>query len=176
MMNDLLQNKLDRLDKVREEMYASVASLSEAQLHDKAYGWCVIEVFAHLNDTEAGTIQYMSKKMKAGDKLSNHTFSNKIRMKLSNLVTDSPLRWKAPKFLSAPDANYTLSEMKERWEATRNATKTYVQTFPDELLKKAVFRHPIAGMQDLYGAIDSMTYHQLHHMRQLKRIKKEIGA
>lgn len=173
-MKQHLQHKLERLDKEREEMYQSVEQLSEEDLHDESYGWSIIQVFSHLNDAEAGSILYMSKKMKAGTGMKDFSFGNKLRMTMSKAFLQSGLKWKAPSFISNPVGDYSFDEMKEKWEKTREQTKQYVKAYPKELIDKAVYRHPFAGRLDLANAIDSFTYHQRHHMHQLKRIKKKI--
>ena len=174
-MKQILKDKLDRLDKERVEMYRFVEHLSEEDLHNTAYGWSVIQVFSHLNDAETGSIAYMTKKMQAGDKMQNFSTVNKLRMSLSKALLQSRLKWKAPKYISNPEGNYTFSEMKAKWDETRKKTKSYVSEYPEEFVNKAVFKHPFAGRLDLANAIDSITYHQRHHMHQLKRIKKEIS-
>ena len=174
-MNPVLENKLAQLDREREAMYQTVAELSEAELHDQAYGWSIIQVFAHLNAAEIGSVNYMRKKMQAGDQMKNFSIGNRLRALLSNGLLKSSLRWKAPKFVSNPEDQHTLEEMKALWANTREETKTYVAEYPEKYLAKAVYKHPFAGRLDLARAIDSLTYHQRHHMHQIKRIKKVLG-
>ena len=175
-MKQLLKKKLDRLDIEREEMYESIAHLSEKDLHNNVYGWSIIQVFSHLNDSELGTIAYMKKKMQAGDNMKDYSFRDKLRVLLSKAFLQSSIKWKAPKYISSPEGKYSLSEMKEMWAETRKKTKAYVDEYPKNLMNKAVFKHPLAGRINITNAIDSMTYHQRHHRYQIKRIKKKIGG
>ena len=117
---------------------------------------------------------YMKKKMQAGQGMKDYSLGNRIRMTISKGFLQSGLKWKAPKYISSPEAKYSLSEIKDLWEKTRAETRTYAESYPEELIKKAVFKHPFAGRLDLANAIDSFTYHQRHHVHQLKRIKKTI--
>lgn len=170
-MKQILQDKLSRLDSEREAMYQSVEELSEADLHNPIYGWSIIQVFSHLNDAEIGTVQYMLRKMQAGDKMPEYAFGNQLRLALSKALLQSNLKWKAPKPVSNPEGEYSLDEMKQLWQETREDTRKYVEQYPEKYLKKAVFKHPFAGRLDLAGAIDSLTFHQRHHKHQIKRIK-----
>ena len=174
-MKQILHDKLSRLDEEREAMYQAVEELTEQELHDSSYGWSVIQVFSHLNDAEMGSLLYMTKKMQAGSKMKNYSSGNKLRMTLSKVFLQSSIKWKAPNYISNPEGDFTFSEIKDKWEKTRKKTKQYVNEYPEELLNKLVYKHPFAGRLDLANAIDSFTYHQRHHMHQLKRIKKKIG-
>jgi len=173
-MSQILQEKLDQLDQEREQMYGAVAHLSDDELHEQSYGWSIIQVFSHLNDAEVGSILYMKKKMQAGDKMPNFSMGNRFRMSLAKLFLQSSIKWKAPSYIGDPEGKFTLEEMKEKWGLTREKTRAYVKEYPDELLGKAVFKHPFAGRLDLSSGIDSLIYHQRHHMHQLKRIKKMV--
>lgn len=175
-MKEILEKKLAQLESETKTLFDSIDQLSEKQLHDQSYGWSIIQVLAHLNVAEMGTIIYMTKKMQAGDKMPNYGFGNKLRMGLSKRLLKSSLRWKAPKAVANPKGDYSIEEMKSRWEASREKTITFVKEYPEKYLNKAVFKHPMAGRINLVGALDSMTYHQRHHLHQIQRIKKAIKA
>ena len=174
-MRQIIRDKLERLDEEREKMYEAVEHLSEKELHDHSYGWSIIQVFVHLHEAEVGSVLYMRKKMQAGSRMKDYAFGNRLRMSLSKAFLQSSIKWKAPKYIAQPEGTHSLQEVQEMWAKTRDLTKTYVKEYPDELLNKAVYKHPFAGRLDLVNAIDSMTYHQRHHMHQLKRIKRKIG-
>ena len=167
--------KLVLLDKETEDLYRMADDLSEEELHDQSYGWSIIQVYSHLNMAESGSIRYMTKKMQAGDKLGQFTSFGRFRYMLTKGLLQSSLRWKAPKVVSQPKGDFSLKEMREEWAKTREATKQYVEAYPEHLLNRAVYKHPFAGRLDLAGAIGSFIYHQRHHMHQIKRIRKKIG-
>lgn len=174
-MNQILGEKLAKLESETEVLFKSVDQLSEEALHDQAYGWSIIQVLAHLIESEAGSVMYMTKKMQAGDKMPEYTLGNKMKMAFTKAMLGSSLKWKAPKFVANPNSELSLAEIKENWEVTRKQTRTYVQNYPEQYLNKAVYKHPMAGRLDLASAIDSLTYHQIHHRHQIERIKKVIG-
>ncbi len=168
--------RVDKLDYERESMYAFVEGLTEEELHDDTYGWSIIQVFSHLNDAEFGSILYMRKKIQAGSSMPNFSFLGKLKMTFIKGLLQTNLKWKAPSFISEPNGSYTFDEMKQKWEETREVTKKYVSEYPNELMNKAVYKHPLAGRLDLLNAIDSFIYHQRHHMHQLKRIKDKLDS
>lgn len=175
-MNPTLQAKLTQLESETKALFDSIDGLSEDQLHDQSYGWSVIQVLSHLYVAEAGTVIYMTKKMQAGDKMPNFSMGGKLRMALTRTMLRSSLRWKAPKPVSNPKSDYSLDEMKQQWEKSRQKTIAFVEAYPEKYLGKAVFKHPMAGRIDLAGALDSISYHQRHHLHQITRIKNAIGG
>lgn len=175
-MKQILEKKLAQLENETQALFACIDQLSEEQLHDQSYGWSIIQVLAHLNVAETGTIIYMTKKMQAGDQMPNYGFGNQLRMELTKRLLNTSLKWKAPKPVANPKADFTFDEMKNRWEAGRQKTISFVEAYPEKYWHKAVFKHPMAGRINLVGALDSMTYHQRHHLHQIKRIKKAIKA
>ncbi len=175
-MKDILEKKLAQLESETHTLFAGIDQLSEEQLHDQSYGWSIIQVLEHLYVAETGTIIYMTKKMQAGDKMPNYGFANKLRMGLTKRLLNTSLRWKAPKPVANPKADFSFEEMKKRWESSREKTIAFVEEYPEKYLQKAVFKHPMAGRIDLVGALDSIAYHQRHHSHQIKRIKKVIKA
>lgn len=173
-MREELYHKLEILEQERGQIMQFIDDLNEEDLHDNSYGWTIIQVFSHLNIAESGSIMYMKKKMQAGDKMPEFSFLNKIRLSLAKRLLQSSLKWKAPKVVGNPNGDYTLKEINEKWSKTRDTVREYVDEYPEQFLKKAVFKHPFAGRLNLSGAIDSFIYHQRHHEHQIKRIKRKI--
>lgn len=169
-----IHNKLDKLNKDTQKIYASIEELSEENLQDQCYGWSIIQVLSHLNDAESASLKYMQKKMQAGDKMQKAGTGNAVRMWLTNMALKSSLKWKAPSYISNPPT-YSLDEIKSKWKETRNNIQQFVSEYPDQWMNKLVYKHPMAGRQDLERAVDSFVYHQIHHMHQINRIKKRIG-
>ncbi len=173
-MKQKILKKLDTLIAETSETLESVKDLSEKDLHNNAYGWSIIQVFSHLNTAEFSSLLYMKKKMKAGSKMPAYNFSNRIRYFFTQGLLKSSLRWKAPKLVANPKADYSLDEIKQDWSNTREQIRKYIDEYPEELINKAVYKHPFAGRLDLNRAIDSFIYHQRHHRHQIKRIRKTV--
>lgn len=175
-MKQPILDKLKILDEETNDLYELVQDLNEEDLHNQAYGWSIIQVYSHLIMAEAGSVNYMRKKMQAGNKLNNYSPLGKMRYSFLKRILQSSLKWKAPKVVSMPRENYSLEEIKTEWAKTRELTKKYVDEYPEDLLAKAVYKHPFAGRLDLEGAIGSFIYHQRHHKHQIKRIRKKIDS
>lgn len=173
-MNEAINNKLNKLNADTEAIYSSLEGITEEKLQDQRYGWSIIQVLSHLNDAETASLKYMQKKVKAGDKMQNSGLGNALRMRLTNMALKSSLKWKAPSYISSPQV-YSLNEIKSKWGKTRSQIHEFVNEYPDRWLNKLVYKHPMGGRQNLERAVDSFIYHQIHHIHQINRIKKQLG-
>lgn len=173
-MKEAINKKLQRLNFDTEMIFESVKDINEDKLSDQSYGWSIIQVFSHLNDAETASLKYMQKKVQAGDKMKKSGVGNSFRMWLTNQALKSSLRWGAPSYISNPPT-YELEEIKSRWSETRKAIQQFVDEYSEQWLDRLVYKHPMGGRQNLEGAVDSFIYHQIHHVHQINRIKKQLG-
>ncbi|WP_370089927.1 DinB family protein [Ekhidna sp.] len=173
-MKESINKKLQRLNSETERIYESIDKIPAEKLGDQSYGWSIIQVFSHLNDAETASLKYMQKKMQAGDKMNKSGVGNAIRMWLTNQALRSPLKWGAPSYISNPPA-YELEEIKSKWTETRKGIQQFVDEYPEQWLNRLVYKHPMGGRQNLERAVESFIYHQIHHVHQINRIKKQLG-
>ena len=174
-MKKVINEKLKRLNTDTEQIYKSLNTIAKEKLSDPSYGWSLLQVLSHLNAAESVSLQYMQKKMQAGDKMENSGPFNSLRMWLCNGVLQSSLKWKAPSYISQPP-EYEYDEIKSKWAETRKAIQEFVDEYPEQWLNKLVYKHPIGGRQNLDRAVESFIYHQIHHMHQINRIRKQLGV
>lgn len=165
---------LDRLNKETDKIFSALEVIESAMLQRKGSGWSIIQVLGHLELAESASLAYMKKKLKAGSSMRKSSWLNKLRMRLVNVIQMTNLRWKAPSYVSSPPNDYNLAEIKEKWGKTRAALEQYIRYYPDELMNRLVYKHPMAGRQALNEAIRSFLYHQRHHKYQINRIRKEL--
>ncbi|WP_462247784.1 DinB family protein [Ekhidna sp.] len=174
-MKKSINEKLKKLNAETEKIYASLDGISDEKLKDPSYGWSLIQVLSHLNDAETASLKYMQKKVQAGDKMANSGPMNAFRMWICNGTLKSSLKWKAPSYIAKPPS-YEYDEIKTKWGKTRDSIQQFVDDYPDQWLNKLVYKHPIGGRQNLERAVESFVYHQIHHIHQIKRIKKQLGV
>ena len=174
-MKKVITKKLKRLNSDTEKIYASLEEIPAGKLSDPGYGWSIIQVLSHLNVAESVALKYMQKKLQAGNKMQNWGAGNALRMWLCNGVLKSSLKWKAPYYVSNPPT-YKYDEIKSKWADTRQSIQQFVDDYPEQWLNKLVYKHPLGGRQNLDRAVDSFIYHQIHHMHQINRIRKQLGV
>ncbi len=174
-MKKEINEKLKRLNSETEKIYASIEGISEEKLNDPSYGWSLLQVLSHLNAAEKASLLYMQKKIQAGDKMGESGPSNAFRMWVTNKALKSPLKWSAPSYIADPPT-YELDEIKSKWAKTRASIQEFVDDYPEKWLNKLVYKHPMGGRQNLNRAVDSFVFHQVHHVHQINRIKKQLGV
>lgn len=174
-MDKNLEKKIKQLNELTDDLLGSIDDVAPDKLQEKGRGWSIMQVFSHLEMSEAASLNYMKKKILAGKDMPRVSAMGKFKMGVTNALLKSPLRWKAPSYISNPKGDYSLDEIKSKWSKTREEVTAYVAEYPDEFLDRAVFRHPMSGRQGLGEALDSMIYHVYHHKHQVKRIRKELG-
>lgn len=174
-MKKEINEKLKRLNSDTEKIYVSMDGIPKEKLIDTSYGWSLIQVLSHLNAAETASLKYMHKKIQAGDGMGKSGPGNTLRMWLTNQALKSSLKWKAPSYISNPPM-YEYDEIKSKWANTRSSIQQFVDEYPEKWLNKLVYKHPMGGRQNLDGAIDSFVFHQIHHIHQINRIKKQLGV
>ncbi|MEP5611075.1 MAG: DinB family protein [Cyclobacteriaceae bacterium] len=173
-MKKEIEKRLLLLARETEVIFAELESFEDDLLRKKGRGWSIIQVLSHLDMAESLSLEYMKKKVKAGSKMSKVNVVNSLRKWVTCGFLQTGLKWKAPAYISNPNGDYSLDEMKSKWMKTRSNIRKYVEDYPEELLNRGVYRHPMAGRLSLIQAVDSFIYHQRHHVHQINRIKKEL--
>ncbi len=158
---------VDRFDDVSEE---------EANQPAEEGKWSAIQVVSHLVIAESLTIEYVEKKIKSSDSIPMSTVGAVFRLKLLKIALRSPIRWKAPSRTGEVPAGAEPKSKITEWGERRAEWETLLESFPEHLLPRAVFRHPRAGMLNSYQTLDFMVAHVEHHVRQVDRILRSVMA
>lgn len=174
-MKEEIENRLLLLSQETEQIFSDLEVLDDHLLQKNGNGWSIIQVLSHLNRAETLSLEYMKKKMLAGDKMKKINAFTNLRMWIACGFLGSSLKWKAPSYISKPKGDYSLNEIKVKWGDTRSKIKEYIDDYPENFLNRAVYKHPMAGRLSLHQAVDSFIYHQRHHVHQIKRIRKELN-
>jgi hypothetical protein len=172
VMNEELQKRFDRLESTREE------TLTRLQGHDRARlnrprpdgGWSALQVLHHVITAEAGTLGYISKKMRGGTGLPRAGLVSRLRLLALQMGNASPLRFRAPGVTADVPAEIDPEELVRRWDEVRAAWRERLDGFPDELLDRMVFRHGMVGLMGLPDTLTFLQSHLAHHARQVERL------
>jgi uncharacterized damage-inducible protein DinB len=171
-MNARLQERYDRLEATRREVLARLKGHDRARLNRPRPdgGWSVLQVLHHVVTAEAGTLGYVSKKMKGGTSLPRAGFVSRLRLLALQLGNASPLRFQAPAGAGDVPEEVDPAELLERWDEVRAGWKERLDGFPDELLDRTVFRHAMVGLMRLPHTLAFLQSHLDHHARQVERL------
>lgn len=168
-----LEKDFQQLEEARRQITALAASCTEHQLYFKPDSdkWSVVQVLTHLMSTEQDVQAYMRKKLSQPHLLANSGLKSWFRAQLVSLALRHRKKIKAPAAVRPPADNLTFEQVQEQWTIGRNQLSQLLQTWPDELADKEVFRHPLAGMFNLHQTLGFMREHVLHHIPQIRRLQ-----
>lgn len=138
--------------------------------------WSVTEVLNHLQFSEQASVAYAAKKILGGKSLKKTGIAATLRAEALSLLLRSGYKWKAPAVLAAAAENLPFEEVTQRWDATRQRMKSFLENLPDELISREVYKHPRAGRLNALQMMQFFQDHFNHHLAQINRLKKAIAA
>lgn len=174
-MNEQLRQKFERLETSRQDVLARLEGHDRARLNRPRAdgGWSVLQVLHHVITAEAGTLGYISKKMRGGTGLPRAGLVSRLRLLALQVASASPFRFRAPGVTADVPAEIDPDELLRRWDEVRAGWKDRLDGFPDELLDRVVFRHVMVGLMGLPDTLSFLQSHLSHHERQVERL---LGA
>lgn len=172
-MKEKTLNKFNRLENQREKLINSYNSLSEKQLRFKPGSdeWNLLQVMRHLVTSEKQSLIYIQRKVARHEDVPKAGFDSTFRHVLLKIALLLPIKFKAPKIAEVKENYPDFESMKSEWDSVRDEMKYLIENSDDNILAKALYRHPRAGMLNIKQAIEFMETHISHHLKQIQRIK-----
>lgn len=170
-MNVAIQDAFERLETTRAE----VLRLLEGHDHDVLNrtrgdgGWSALQVLHHVVAAEGATLAYIKKKMQAGTAIPRAGLRSRLRLLALRLALASPLRFRAPAATASVPPEIDAEKLRADWESGRGAWRALLTAFPEDLVARQVFRHPLVGRMGLSDTLGFMRSHLDHHARQVER-------
>jgi DinB superfamily len=172
----VLNEKFSRLEDSRlfliEELKKSCEKALEASPHPGK--WSVSQIFYHLNKAENLSVIYVSKKRLDILNLKRTGTGEQFKMILLKLRFMLPMGLKAPAdVLGNVPENVKYNAIVVEWNETRSKMKELLESLPEEILLKNVFKQPAIGRINIYQMLDFMQAHFNRHKIQVKKIVKK---
>lgn len=152
-----LMNKLNNL--APEKL---IFSEGEAQ-------WSIINVIEHIVLSEELSINYALTKISDWDKLKKVKFTSSIKVLILRLVLKMNWKYKAPSAAKPVLDKTSLTELNERWEATRVQLYNLSSASPD-VLSMGILRHPSVGIMNFNQMLQFFEAHFEHHIIQINKL------
>ena len=166
-----LRDQLETYDQHRNTLLDDLERLNDEQLRRKPGpdNWSLLEIVQHLVLSQREVLQDLPE-------LKDLTARKRgFRARLSYAMVLAVLRWNIPAPVPSdgmvPDGNTSLSEMHLQWDENLSWLREYLDTLRPEDLRRAVFRHPIAGPMTVGQTIHLALLHFAVHLRQIKKVK-----
>jgi hypothetical protein len=172
-MHPKLQSRIDLLNQELEGLLNDLESFDKAALNhrDQEGQWSVLQVMHHLLRSETLSRTYLEKKMSFQPRLKTAGLPSALRRTVLNFYLNTPIKFKAPKMVGTeqlPEQS-TLQEVASSWKQERKALENFLNTLPEDIVRKSVYRHPIAGKLTLDGMLDFFQQHFRRHRKQIER-------
>lgn len=155
------------------ELFTEMNQYTDASLNRRPTdgGWSVIQIMHHLILSEELSLAYIRKKIGFNGPFERVTPWSHGRSLLLWLSLSAPIKFKAPAMISkeALPEQASLTETRDRWLKVRADWANFWQNMPDDLLDKAVYKHPRAGKLGWSGTLRFFDVHFKRHRAQMRR-------
>ncbi len=178
-MNIKIENQFKALEAKLEKLISDLKPHSDQLLNSKpdAHSWSVLQVMHHLMLAEDLSAKYVYKKLSFKPELKNKSWLTKWRVFKLKTYNTLPIRLKAPQNVSRenlPDQT-SLEDTAQQWLTQRAQLRRYLETLPDELFEKEIYKHPLAGKLGLDGMLWFFEGHFDRHLLQINRTLKRLS-
>lgn len=156
-----------------EQLLEELSASNDAILNMAALdgGWSAIQTVHHLILSEELSLQYVQKKLSFNPKLEKADFQTRLRAAALWFYLNLPIKFKAPAAVNEEKLPgfTTFAQTRERWLAIRRQWTAFLEQLPEDLLDKAVYKHPFAGRLSWSGTLRFFRYHFQRHRKQIRR-------
>lgn len=175
-LNPKLERQLTVLDEKLIKLLRDLKVYSEDQLNRKPNenAWSIIQIMHHVMMSENASQKYVKKKLSFNPELKDAGFKASLRELGLMTYLNSPLKRKAPEFISGDNlpAHDTFWKTAQKWKNQRAELKEFLGTIPEDLLKKEVYNHPFVGRITIGGMLRFFEWHFDRHTRQIQKITR----
>ena len=169
-----LREAREKMNAVREEIYATVAGKSDDELlaPPPDGGWSAAEVLDHISRAERGVAKGFPA-LERGEPLKVPRIAWLYRLPMGLAFLD--LKFRAPKPVRArPRSEIRPSEVLERLRASRAALLDYVEKTGEERFSRMVLPHFVLGRFDGLDWFRFIGRHEARHLGQIRRVLAEV--
>ena len=175
-MNPKLDIQLKELDGKLIRLLTEIEVYSEDQLNRKPNenSWSVIQVMHHLMMSENYSLKYVKKKLSFNPELKNAGVKAACRELVLTTYLSSPFKANAPEAINGDNLpnHETFWKTAQQWKTQRIELREFLETLPDELLKKEIYKHPFTGRISISGMLRFFDGHFNRHNKQIQKITK----
>lgn len=132
--------------------------------------WSCGQIMMHINMSFAYTISYLNKKIQTPEIIPQAGLKSKLRYLMIKWVLISPVKIKAPGILNNVPELTDMETISMGVNKNLADLQNFIDTYPETLKKKAIFKHPFAGRLNLLQTIKFLDDHLSHHDKQIRQI------
>lgn len=180
MKEKLLSYNLEYTQKI-EALLFDLSRFSDQQLNHKSSpeSWSALQVAEHLALSEASSLAYVRKKIAFTTEFPTVGLPEIARSLFIRALLYQPIKFKAPPVVgtAALPSKSSLEKVRHHWMATRSDWHDFLESMPEQLVNKAVFKHPRAGRIGWWHLIRFFNDHYSRHQQQIKKaLSSQLSA
>ncbi|MCP5070542.1 MAG: DinB family protein, partial [bacterium] len=132
--------------------------------------WSIIQVLSHLAVAEKASLAGVRKMTDDPARLGKTGLAGWARSTVLQLALRMPFKIKAPARAATVPERQDLETTRRQWDEVRVGWRETLEAFPDELLDRTIFMHPVVGPLSLTQGLRFMEDHLDRHAKQIDRI------
>ena len=178
-METQLRIQFIKLQRSLNQLFVELSDVPEDLLNQKPSSeqWSVLEVMHHLMMAEKGSLAYLNKKIKYLNE-KRPAKSGITEMLRSFALTGflrSPIKAKSPKKIAEFPDGLNFADTQQDWWQLRSDLDQFLENLPNDVLKLAIYKHPLAGRLNIYQCLNFFQAHFDRHRGQIRETLKGIS-
>jgi hypothetical protein len=137
--------------------------------------WNTLQVLDHLYEAERLSTIYIKRSLSKRDLPEVAGFGSAVRLFLLKSAFSLPISYKAPSIVDPEGKELSYSELKMNWAAVRSELMSLIEDHEEDVLKREIYRHQVAGLMNMKQALEFMEKHTAHHRKQILRIRDDLS-
>ena len=174
-MNQSIEKRFQQIEQQRIFLLTALRDRSVEELtYQPAPGkWSLMQILAHLVTAEKMSLAYLQKKILGIDDATDTGWKEDLRIGLLKISQRLPLKFKAPgRVVESTPAYTSFDQLRSDWDSVRAQLAEILERFPENRLKRKVYKHPFAGMLNITQMLIFFREHITHHQPQIRRVLK----
>ena len=170
MLSDI-QEAFAGLEKKYGKLLQHLNTLTAEVLYFKAGAdkWSIVEVIEHLVMAEEDMLAQLTGAASAASLDPQDRSAKNYHIVIKVMTQDIPVD--VPAESMEPHGRFSLEELLERWDASRQKICAYIDAINSEDAGDLVYRHPFAGPLDMSETLRFIDVHFDNHMRHIEKIE-----
>ena len=137
--------------------------------------WTIAHILYHIVKGEQHTLISLLNAIKPDVVLAKVTISAMIKSFLLNSALKTNFKFNAPPIALKMPASVKVDELIKKWDEIRKDLYKVCLNMPKEKYNCGVYKHPFIGMINLSQTLKFLLFHQRHHLKQIKELKKSLN-
>lgn len=169
-MTRRLLRRLEAVDARRRALLDEISALDPGTLERRPAdgGWNLLEVVEHLVMAEVDVLGDLDAARERPSR--RRTVRHRFGYLLVLAILGLGIPVKVPSQGMLPKGGRTLEELRAAWDDTHRRLRAYAASMDAESLRRAPFRHPVAGPLTLGQAVRMLEVHLRRHQGQIRRL------